>query len=324
MLQKPNTVFVAKKINTAGTSLVAGDIVVINAETGAVSASNTITTLATAPKAIQLGFVKADGSITKTQVIGRKSIKNLQYGAYVAKTVASAVINFTSVVPVIGHRYVLRLIYRDLYEHPGQFTHSYETIATTTAPADLAIALNKIINASSSARVTSAIAGNIITLTAKSVTDNGFGTQGKEAITPYSQVQMRVVAYTTNPSSQFNSAKDAIVGITITQVESQPGKGNAYIVRDREQAALGYKGITYRTEWPVIKPELNVDLTATYDTLVIEFDKEYQSPDNQYVKSTDLAAELYVDHTNTGTLSALNDLILAWASLVGPQGVPGV
>ena len=135
---------------------------------------------------------------------------------------------------------------------------------------------------------------------------------------------MRVVAYTTNPSSQFNSAKDAIVGITITQVESQPGKGNAYIVRDREQAALGYKGITYRTEWPVIKPELNVDLTATYDTLVIEFDKEYQSPDNQYVKSTDLAAELYVDHTNTGTLSALNDLILAWASLVGPQGVPGV
>ena len=324
MLQKPNTVFVAKKINTAGTSLVAGDIVVINAETGAVSASNTITTLATAPKAIQLGFVKADGSITKTQVIGRKSIKNLQYGAYVAKTVASAVINFTSVVPVIGHRYVLRLIYRELYEHPGQFTHSYETIATTTAPADLAIALNKIINASSSARVTSAIAGNIITLTAKSVTDNGFGTQGKEAITPYSQVQMRVVAYTTNPSSQFNSAKDAIVGITITQVESQPGKGNAYIVRDREQAALGYKGITYRTEWPVIKPELNVDLTATYDTLVIEFDKEYQSPDNQYVKSTDLAAELYVDHTNTGTLSALNDLILAWASLVGPQGVPGV
>ena len=76
MLQKPNTVFVAKKINTAGTSLVAGDIVVINAETGAVSASNTITTLATAPKAIQLGFVKTDGTITKTQVIGRKNIKN--------------------------------------------------------------------------------------------------------------------------------------------------------------------------------------------------------------------------------------------------------
>jgi len=325
MLQKPNTVFVAKKINTAGTSLVAGDIVVINAETGAVSASNTITALATAPKAIQLGFVKTDGTITKTQVIGRKNIKNLQYGAYVAKTVATATINFTNVVPVIGHRYVIRCIYRDIYEHPGQFTHSYETIATTTAPADLAIALNKIINASSSARVTSAIAGNIITLTAKSVTDNGFGTQGKEAITPYSQVQMRVVAYTTNPNAPYTiSAKDAIIGITITQVESQPGKGNAYIVRDREQAALGYKGITYRTEWPVIKPELNVDLAATYDTLVIEFDKEYQSPDNQYVKSTDLAAELYVDHANTGTLSALNDLILAWASLIGPQGVPGV
>jgi len=325
MLQKPNTVFVAKKVNTAGTSLVAGDLVVINAETGAVSASSVITTLASAPKSIQFGFVKTDGTIAKTQVISRKNITNIVYDAYVAKTVASAVISFAGVTPVIGHRYVLRCIYRDLYEHPGQFTHSYEVIAKTTVPADLAIAFNALINTSSSARVTSTIVGSIITLTAKSVTDNGFGTQGKEAITPYSQVQLRVVAYVTDPKARFTiSAKDAIVGLTIVQTESQPGKGNAYIVRDREQAALAYKGITYRTEWPVIKPELNVDLTATYDSLVIEYSKQYQSPDNQYMKSTDLAAEIYVDHSNTGTLSALNTLISDWASLVGPQGIQGV
>jgi len=290
MLQKPNTVFVAKKFNAAGSSFIAGDVRVIDASTGAVidlSTTNAITA-----NAIQLEFKKFDNTVTKSA--------------------ASSTIDFTNVVPVIGHRYVIRCIYRDIYEHPGQFTHSYEYIAKTIAPADLAIAFNAIINASTSARVTSTIALDVITLTAKSVTDNGFGTQGKEAITPYSQVQMRVVAYTTNPASQFNSAKDAITGLVITNIESKPGKGNPYIVRDREQAALGYKGITYRTEFPVIKPELNVDLTATYDTLVIEFNKQYQSPDNQYVKFTDLAAEIYIVAGATASAETLGDKIRAW------------
>jgi len=313
MLQKPNTVFVAKKFNAAGSSFIAGDVRVIDASTGAVidlSTTNAITA-----NAIQLEFKKFDNTVTKSAVIGKTNITHMTAdadGSYVAKTVASSTIDFTNVVPVIGHRYVIRCIYRDIYEHPGQFTHSYEYIAKTIAPADLAIAFNAIINASTSARVTSTIALDVITLTAKSVTDNGFGTQGKEAITPYSQVQMRVVAYTTNPASQFNSAKDAITGLVITNIESKPGKGNPYIVRDREQAALGYKGITYRTEFPVIKPELNVDLTATYDTLVIEFNKQYQSPDNQYVKFTDLAAEIYIVAGATASAETLGDKIRAW------------
>ena len=313
MLQKPNTVFVAKKFNALGSSFVAGDVRVIDATTGAVidlSAANVITA-----NEIQLEFKKFDNTVTKSAVIGKKNITNITpdaVGAYVAKTVASATVDFTGVVPVIGHRYVIRCIYRDIYEHPGQFTHSYETIAKSIDPTVMAQTLVTMINSSTSARVTATISGDVITLTAKSVTDNGFGTQGKEAITPYSQVQMRVVAYTTNPTSQFNSAKDAIAGLVITSIESAPGKGNPYIVRDREQAALGYKGITYRTEFPIIKPELNVDLTATYDTLVIEFNKKYQSPDNQYVKSTDLAAEIYIVAGATASAETLGDKIRAW------------
>lgn len=323
MLTKPNTVFAAKQINTSGAGLAYGDIVVINANTGAVVASSTITTLASAPTAIQLGFVKSDGSIAKTQVINRKNIKNINYDAYVAPVLASATVNFGSVTPVIGNRYVLRLIFRDIYEHPGQFTQSYEFIATTTDATDIATAITTAINAHKGARVTAVIAGDSIALTAKDVTANGFSTQGLEAITPYSQVQMKVVAYTTVPTSRYVSAYDAIPGISITVVESSPGKGNPYIVRDREQAALGYKGITYRTEFPIIKPTLDVDLTKTYDSMVIEFSNQYQSPDNQYVKSTDCASEVYVDHANTGTLSTLEGLIAAWGSLVGPTGATG-
>ena len=318
MLQKPNTVFVGSKVNAAATSLAVGDVVLINAATGAPLA---IASIANA-KAIQLGYVKAVGAtdaaanIVKTQVISKGKVKSLVYSAYAAKAEASSVIDFTGVTPVAGHRYVVRVIYNDLYEHPGQYTHSYEAIAATGETAiTLATKIGNKIAAHKGARVTMVDdAAGTITITAKEVVLNGFGTQGKEAITPYSQVSMKVVAYWSNPSSVFGSTFNAIPGIEITTTDSKPGKGNPYIVRDREQAALAYKGITYRTTWPVIKPELTVSLAKSYDTLVLEFAKDYQSPDNQYVKSTEIATEIYVDNSATAGSKAsdLNTAIAAW------------
>ena len=319
MMQKPNTVFVGTQVNTAGTSLAAGDIVVINATTGAVMATTGIA----AADSIQLGYVKSYGvSIANTQVIAKNSVKSITPNgtcAYVAKTVAASTIDFTGVTVVSGYRYVVRVIYKDLFEHPGQFTHSYEVVAAAGETATtMATKFFDRINAHKGARVTATNGtAGIVVMTAKSVVDNGFATQGKEAITPYSQVSMKVVAYFSNPTTFFTSKYNAIPGITITTTESKPGKGNPYIVRDREQAALGYKGITYRTEWPIIKPELNVDLTKTYDTLVLEYSRAYQSPDNQYVKSTDLAAEVYViaSGAGAGDAEALRDQIASWAGL---------
>ena len=318
MLQKPNTVFVGSKVNAAATSLAVGDVVLINASTGAPLA---IASIANA-KAIQLGYVKAIGStdaaatIVKTQVIPKGKVKSLVYSAYDAKSEATSVIDFTGVTPVAGYRYVVRVIYNDLYEHPGQYTHSYEAIAATGETAiTLATKIGKRIAAHKGARVTVVDdAAGELTLTAKEVVLNGFGTQGKEAITPYSQVQMKVVAYWSNPSSVFGSTFNAIPGIEITTADSKPGKGNPYIVRDREQAALAYKGITYRTTWPVIKPELTVNLAKSYDTIVLEFAKDYQSPDNQYVKSTEIATEIYVDTTaaSGSKASNLNTALAAW------------
>lgn len=318
MLQKPNTVFVGSKVNAAATSLAVGDVVLINAATGAPLA---IASIANA-KSIQLGYVKAigatdaDATIVKTQVISKDKVNSLVYSAYAAKTEASSVIDFTGVTPVAGYRYVVRVIYNDLYEHPGQYTHSYEAIAATGETATtLATKIGAKIAAHKGARVTVADdAAGELTLTAKEVVLNGFGTQGKETITPYSQVQMKVVAYWSNPSSVFGSTFNAIPGIEITTTDSKPGKGNPYIVRDREQAALAYKGITYRTTWPVIKPELTVNLAKSYDTLVIEFARGYQSPDNQYVKSTEIATEIYVDNSATAGSKAsdLNTAIAAW------------
>ena len=315
MLQKPNTVLVSKKVNLAGTSITAGDLLVLNGETGAVIDISAATIASTGVKSIQFALVKADGTYTKTAPIAKAKIASTtadNQSAYLAKTNATALLDFSAVIPVIGNRYVVRVIYKDLFEHPGQFTHSYEAIAKTTDPTDLATAIKNAVNRHAGRRVNATIAGDVVTLTAMSVVDNGFGTQGKEAITPYSQVQMRPVAYVQNPTNKFISPKEAISGLVITNNDSKPGKGNPYIVRDREQAALAYKGITFRTEWPIIKPELNVDLTSGYDTFVIEFSKDYKSPDNQYVKSTELAVELYNKTTDTGVLETLGDKVRAW------------
>ena len=83
MLQKPNTVFVGTKVNaTPETSFAAGDVILINAATGAVT---DLADIAECPS-IQLGLVKADGTtIAKTQVIGKSNVKNLLYNVYAAK-----------------------------------------------------------------------------------------------------------------------------------------------------------------------------------------------------------------------------------------------
>lgn len=310
MLQKPNTVFVGNKVNTAATSLVVGDVVLINAETGAALATANIANA----KSIQLGYVKATGNIVKTQVISKKAVKNLNYAAYAAKTEASATFNFTGVSFVSGNRYVIRVIYKDLYEHPGQFTHSYEVIHNGVDTIDqVGAKFVARVTKHAGARVTAAYntSTKVLTLTAKVVDGPEANLMSKEAITPYSQVSMTAVMYFSSPTALPSISYNAVPGVVITVVDSKPGKGNPFIVRDREQAALGYKGITYRTEFPNIKPELTVDLSATYDSLVLEFGREYQSPDNQYVKSTELASELYIK-AGQG-LAALNSAIAAWA-----------
>ena len=106
----------------------------------------------------------------------------------------------------------------------------------------------------------------------------------------------------TIPSGLLSNVMYPIANLTIAKTQGTPGKGNPKIVRDRENAALGYRGITHRANgiYPYIAPELKADLSATYDTLSIEWDNKYLSDDNQYIKTTPLACELYV---NAGKLN---------------------
>lgn len=302
MLQHVNTVLIGKNIPTAFTNLTAlavGDVALFDENKKLLANAND----AAAAKEIYIGAVKGtvdavkpDGTIevikdiAYSQAIQSDTILNMTVTPFVAAKEDKVVIDFTNVTPVVGHRYVLRLIYTDIVELPGQYTYTEEVIASTENAVDLINSLFAKINKRTHNRVIAAKTATSLTLTAKTKTDN----EGKDSINEYSQVAFEAVMWKTIPGGILSNAMLEIDGLTITKTPGTPGKGNAKIIRDRENAALGYKGITFRTHWPVVKPDLLVDLSTNYDTMTIENDNKYLSPDNQYIKTTPIATELYV------------------------------
>lgn len=226
--------------------------------------------------------------------IMKGSKPNMVFSKYVAAVGDEIVITATNVTPEVGHRYVLRLVYTDIYEAPGQFTHTYEVIAKSTDATDLITAFKNKINKHKEARVVATSTTTaVLTLNAKEMPYN----EGIMLDSNYSQVSVEAFMWKTIPSGLLSNVMYPIANLTIAKTQGTPGKGNPKIVRDRENAALGYRGITHRANgiYPYIAPELKADLSVTYDTLSIEWDNKYLSDDNQYIKTTPLACELYVN-----------------------------
>lgn len=307
MLQYVNTVLVGGAQSTTAktvTTAVAGDILMFD-NTGAV-----IDTPAKAAAASQVkyglvtnkvqSYVKADGTtsnikvVTYSNLIDRKSIRSYNPFTFSASSEDKLVITMAGFTPVIGNRYVLRIIYKDLYEHPGQYTHTYELIATTAVLKDLIDKLVLKINRDTRRRVIATSDATSITLTALAKDDN----EGKESINIFTQVNMNAVMYYTNPNATGFASKNKypLAGITVVKTPGTPGKGNAKLIRDREQAALSYRGITNRTWFPVIKPELNVDLSKSYDGFVLEFEPEHRNAEDGFRK-TKQSLEVYAQNT---------------------------
>ena len=305
MLQHVNTVLIAKTAPTSFSnvdSLADGAIALFDEN------KKLLTTAANAAaaNAIYVGVCQGTEDVyneegTKTTKAVIKYSMPIQKGScpsmvvtpFVAKAEDKIVITATNVTPEIGHRYVLRLVYNDIHEAPGQFTHTYEVIAKTTNATDLITSFKNKINSHKQARVVATSAAAVLTLTAKEIPYN----QGITLDAGYCQVSMDVFMWKTIPSGLLSNVMYPISNLTIAKTQGTPGRGNAYIVRDRENWNLGYEGIQYRANaiYPYIAPEFRSDLSAEYDTLTLEWDNLYLSNDNQYIKTTPLSAEIYVN-----------------------------
>lgn len=187
-------------------------------------------------------------------------------GEYEAPVQEKVEIDFTNASVVIGHRYVLRIVYKDAYEAPGQFTHTYEAIATSETADDLGNALLKKINAHANRRITAAFALHKLTLTAMEKDDN----EGVNSLNEYSIVSMSASLYVTIPGALLSNVPESVPGVVIKDVEGKPGKGYWKQVRDAEVRMMGYKGIVMTGAYPSIEQDRKVSEGATYDYVTIE------------------------------------------------------
>lgn len=233
--------------------------------------------------------------IEYSNAIQKASKPSYVQGSYAAPEQEVIVIDLTNATVVIGHRYVLRIVYKDLYEAPGQFTHTYEVIASDNTAQVLGSALLAKINKHANRRVNATFKNNVLTLTAMEKDDN----EGVNSLNEYSVVSMEASLYVTIPGALLSNIPEAVPGATITKTAGKPGKGCWKQVRDMEVRMLGYKGHVFTDAYPAIEPKRNVEEGSTYDYFTIENDNLYLSPDNQYIKTTPLTTEVYIEHSGT-------------------------
>lgn len=242
------------------------------------------------------GTTEQKANIEFSNAIQKDSKPSAVIGTYVAPVQEKITITLTGATIVAGNRYVLRIVYKDMFEDPGQFTHTYEVFAESATAADLATAIVKKINEHANRRVQASASAAVITLTAMEKDDN----EGVYSINEYSVVSMDASLYETIPGALLSNFPKAVAGATIVKTPGNPGKGYWKQVRDREARQMGYKGHVFTGAYPEVEQVRKVVAGDTYDYATIENDNLYLSNDNQYIKTTPILTELYV---KAGTLS---------------------
>lgn len=235
------------------------------------------------------GNVAQKANIEFSNEIQKSSKPSAVIGRHVEPTQDKVVITLTDATIVAGHRYVLRVLYKDIEANNFQFTHTYEVYAESNEAQKLAEAFVKKINAHKNRRIQAENAAAVLTLTAMVKDDN----EGVYSLNEYSVVDMEVSLYHTVPGALLANQPEAVSGATIAKTPGNPGKGFWKQVRDAEVRYMGYKGHVFTGAYPEVEQARKVVEGTSYDYAVIENDNLYLSNDNQYIKTTPLTTEVY-------------------------------
>lgn len=235
------------------------------------------------------GNVAQKVNIEFSNEIQKSSKPSAVIGQHVKPTQDKVVITLTNATIVAGHRYVLRVLYKDIEANNFQFTHTYEVYAESNEAQKLAEAFVKKINAHKNRRIQAENDAAVLTLTAMVKDDN----EGVYSLNEYSVVDMEVSLYHTVPGALLANQPEAVSGATIAKTPGNPGKGFWKQVRDAEVRYMGYKGHVFTGAYPEVEQARKVVEGTPYDYAVIENDNLYLSNDNQYIKTTPLTTEVY-------------------------------
>lgn len=217
------------------------------------------------------------------------NVKSYKGDAYTVKAEKTASLTMTGMTPVVGTEYIVRIVYKDLNEHPARFTQTYRYVSTTATLDTFGAAIAAKINAHKGARVTATYTSgtDVLLLTAKEIPAC---TTGLTDIDAFTMVDFEVFFNYVNSSSQWVVWPST--STTVTYTGPTYGSGNWEQVRDMEKADLAYTGPSNKISFPVQSPEMATAVDSYYDIITIEHDAEYLSPDNQYVKKAPLTTKL--------------------------------
>ena len=309
MFTRPSQVIIGKQANIAEIDALAiGDITVVDENFKAASAPAEAKALYIGVCTGETEIVAKDGSMKTVKIvkwsdrIQKESKPSYASAEFEAPENAKIEINLSAAELVIGHRYVLRILYKDMNIANFQFTHTYEHVAATESIEDLGKALLKAINKHANRRVNASFEGGKLVLTAMNKDyDNAV-----DSLDEYSIVSMDATIYETIPGALLNNQPEKISGVEIIKTEGKPGKGFWKQVRDVELRAMGYRGIVKTGAYPSIEQDRMVTKGAEYNYVTIENDNLYLSPDNQYIKTTPVMTEIYCEGALDTVKEALN------------------
>lgn len=238
--------------------------------------------------------------------INGKYVKSFKARSYSAKAEQASSVTLTGMTPAAGTEYIVRIIYKDVEEYPGQFTQTYRhvaTAATATSVATLCAALVAKINSHKGRRVVATDNTTGITITGLPIPEC---TTSVNDIDEFKQVQFEVKFLYVTSSGNWATMPSTSTAVTTTG--PTPGVGTWEQVRDLEKNSLSNIGITNKTQFPVIKPDMTVVKDSCYDLIVIEHDREYLSPGLNNKQRTPLTTVIALatasDGVNTGTQAA--------------------
>ena len=222
--------------------------------------------------------------------IQKGSVKSFSKLTYTASTEDKVEVDFAGMTANVenklkegGKRVIVRITYKDMPTRFRKWTDSYEyvTVNGDTKKA-IATAIAKLINKQyKRARVSVADDTNgKLTFTALPYTDDNTA----ESINVAGKVRFNVNVYFTDPTAAAfaSNNKYFVDGVTIKKTPGVLYPADAKLVRDHERQAMGYQGVLNRGEgtWPIIKPAMDVDMTANYDALTLQLENTYHAADD--------------------------------------------
>lgn len=260
------------------------------------------------------GTIKYVPVIKWSNVIVKKDIKSINTLTYADNTEDTVTVNFSGLDSTTlttfaagGKRIVVRITFKDLPTRYRSWTESYEYV---TQPGDtkdtIAAGIAKIINDQyKRARVTATATGSTLKLEAMRYDDDDVN----DSINWSAKVRFNVNVYYTDPNAAGFASKNKYfpTGVVIKKVPGNEYAASAKLVRDRESQSLGYEGVLNRGNgvFPIIKPDVEADITAKYDAITIEFENMYRAADDIH-RRTKQTVEIY---GLTGQLSAVSSKI---------------